>query len=614
MSEFFRNQNTQAQTHTQTPIQQKKMTVAISCRVKWNHSSSSCVWMILQVALLVHLLSFTYQKHQDVTILLNSTNAREQMVLFEPQQQQMQQPTSDYNSKSRNHHENRHNSEHRQPQIDLRHKSKEGKQQRQQNHNSKSSGSATSTTPTGNHNHNKNGKGQREDDKGVVVATTNAATPQQKQHEQNDQNNNKARVVVYKNIVLKQGESLFWKGAQSKLCHRIRKEQRDLKKKLENRKQTNATTTTTTKLRIVFAPPCQKMDSFQRHGNLVLGLYGMQLAAMSYRIDFVFQCQEESKQKLPTTNLFGWLQTKYTRSSFMLPSATHYKPSLPTPDTACRGMGKASLYYTSDLIRNDLQTMAFEIIKNYNGFGGGNHINRDQAQLQESNDNDVSSARSSNTRNLQPTTSSLSPPSFVTNYTTTTTTTNLDLDDVAIHFRCGDVLSRLPAQDNNYGLIPFRSYVDRINTKLREGIITIHSIGIITTSFDTKHLRKEDSKYGSSCQRIVTEFVSYLSTNLVVPKSGHHNITITIRNDPKESIPVVYTRMILAKITFCVRSTFCLLPAIANYNGTSYIQQGGVAVLRRTNQSTTQEQYCNDERWKTFAKSSNCTTKFTIYH
>jgi hypothetical protein len=91
----------------------------------------------------------------------------------------------------------------------------------------------------------------------------------------------------------------------------------------------------------------------------------------------------------------------------------------------------------------------------------------------------------------------------------------------------------------------------------------------VTTPFDKKKLRRQDANFHKSCVRITQQLVAYLSKHFPHAK-------VSIRNDPTESLEMVYSRLILAKQNICVRSTFCLFPAIAAF-GTSFVQEGGVA-------------------------------------
>jgi hypothetical protein len=298
-------------------------------------------------------------------------------------------------------------------------------------------------------------------------------------------------------------EAFFWKGKQKNLCQKIDEEQEEGKHLL-----------------LSLTAPCDILHTQQRHGNFVLGLYAMHLAAMAHQAHFVFRCSETKPQ---TANIFWWLQTKnvtLTRTS----SNTLYDPPLPIPEQVCKGMGKAPLQYTSELVRNDLRRMAIQI------FGA-----RDKVTTHFSEEHQ------------------LPPPLFPEE----------ELDTVAIHFRCGDVLGNLNKKVNdNYGMVAFQAYRDRIDPQ-------VQSIGIVTAPFDPKHLRDLDAKHHKGCKRIVNELVDYLQTSF--PRA-----TVTIRNKPSDTVPMVYSRMILAQQTFCIRSTFCLFPAIASFR-TSFFQQGGVA-------------------------------------
>jgi hypothetical protein len=137
------------------------------------------------------------------------------------------------------------------------------------------------------------------------------------------------------------------------------------------------------------------------------------------------------------------------------------------------------------------------------------------------------------------------------------------LDEVAIHFRCGDVLSRhIPKSDNNYGLVQFRSYRKRIP-------MNVTSIGIVTAPLSSSESRFQDRVYVPMCQVIIDCLQKYLMRH-------YPHATVTVRNDAKETIPQAMSRLILADYTFCMRSTFCLFPAIASF-GASFVFAGGVA-------------------------------------
>lgn len=296
-------------------------------------------------------------------------------------------------------------------------------------------------------------------------------------------------------VTIHKNETFLWHGAQSRLCESIKK------KRKEQKSPKN--------LRLYLSVQCGAIDSLNRHGNMMIGLYGMKLAAMAFGAEFTFRCNESELNE----SVLWWLQSKANtllsegknnRSSV---NSTLYVPPLPTPDIACRGYGRVALHYTSEYVRNDFRAMATKLLSSMNNKG-------------------------------------------------------IVIDDVAIHFRCGDVLGKFSPKDKNYGLVKFQAYRKRIPP-------SAETIGIITAPFSEKHRRKQDRRSGEFCRTLVLELVDYLQSHFPAAK-------IRVRNNPNETIPEVLSRLILAKHNFCVRSTFCLLPSMASY-GTSHLQKGGTA-------------------------------------
>jgi hypothetical protein len=137
------------------------------------------------------------------------------------------------------------------------------------------------------------------------------------------------------------------------------------------------------------------------------------------------------------------------------------------------------------------------------------------------------------------------------------------LDDVAIHFRCGDVLGG--QFRNDFGMIPFREYIhwiDKNNTT---------SIGIVTQPFQVDRNREVDGRHAQACERVVHKLVDYLQ--------GHYpNATIRIHNHPDtETFPMAYARLVLARQAFTTLSSFGIFPVIATY-GQGYFQKGNEGV------------------------------------
>jgi len=296
-------------------------------------------------------------------------------------------------------------------------------------------------------------------------------------------------------VVIRGDEAFLWKGAQSRLCKHIK----------EARKEQKSQKT----LRLYLQVPCGIIDQQNTHGNIVIGLYGMKLAAIAFGAEFTFRCEERERKE----SLLWWLQSKTDPSEtdtnrLFVNNNALYDPPLPTTDLACRGFGRAPLHYTSEYVRHDFRAMATELAPSMNSKG-------------------------------------------------------IVIDEVAIHFRCGDTLSdSMSPEDTNYGLVQFQAYRKRIPP-------SADSIGIVTAPFSDTDRRKQDWGSGEMCRTLVSELVDYL--RLHFPEAR-----VRIRNDPSETIPEVMTRLILAKHNFCVRSSFCALPSMASY-GTSYVQKRGTS-------------------------------------
>uniref|UniRef100_A0A7S4ER34 Uncharacterized protein n=1 Tax=Pseudo-nitzschia australis TaxID=44445 RepID=A0A7S4ER34_9STRA len=236
-------------------------------------------------------------------------------------------------------------------------------------------------------------------------------------------------------VIIQSNESFLWQGAQSRLCTRIKK-----KRKKQKSQKT---------LHLFLETNCGAIDKRNQHGNYMIGLYAMKLAAMAFQADFTFRCEESERQDF----MFWWLQSKNNATTSEAEnnhsSNSLYIPPQPTPNIACKGMGSVALHYTSEYVRNDLRAMATEL------------------------------SSSMKTKGMM-------------------------IDEVAIHLRCGDIINRkLSPKDKNYGLVKFQAYRTRIPTDVK-------SIGIVTAPFVEKNRRKQDHGSGAMCRTLVLGLVDNL--------------------------------------------------------------------------------------------------------
>ena len=136
---------------------------------------------------------------------------------------------------------------------------------------------------------------------------------------------------------------------------------------------------------------------------------------------------------------------------------------------------------------------------------------------------------------------------------------DVELDEVAIHFRCGDVLN------GAYGPFFFPKYDEYTKLIAPE----TRSIGIVTQSFEVEEgaqVRGRDKIdiTGGRCKALVLGLVDYMQARF--PKAK-----ISVRNGPGETITLAYARLIMANQAFgLIPSTFSTAPVTACF-GTGYV-------------------------------------------
>jgi hypothetical protein len=146
---------------------------------------------------------------------------------------------------------------------------------------------------------------------------------------------------------------------------------------------------------------------------------------------------------------------------------------------------------------------------------------------------------------------------------------DVELDDVAIHFRCGDLMQSLHV---HYGFMKFSSFANRI-----QNTTAPFSIGIITQPFapaanttnDTNTVKvHRPADHGDGvdhlCYVTVHAFVNYLQARF--PQAR-----IRIRNGPDETIALAYARLVVANQAFLPISTFSVFPTLASM-GRGYLR------------------------------------------
>lgn len=133
---------------------------------------------------------------------------------------------------------------------------------------------------------------------------------------------------------------------------------------------------------------------------------------------------------------------------------------------------------------------------------------------------------------------------------------NIDLDETAVHFRCGDIMASSHAQ---FRFLSFEAYARRIDPSTR-------SIGIITQPFrdsnstQSRRVDQADVFRASVCKEVVLAFRKYLQDRF--PQSR-----VSIRNGKGETVALAYARLIMAtKGSFAAPdSSFSVFPVLASF-------------------------------------------------
>lgn len=267
---------------------------------------------------------------------------------------------------------------------------------------------------------------------------------------------------------------------------------------------------------------CEWLSSTEGYGqgNLITALYAVRMATALAQVDFQFQCT--TGQESRGTLLWPWLEGYYpapsTTSTATVDGATSissrwpYDGDTPTQDEVCTdSYGDLRLDKVAHAIQSDMRKMTDTILleKNFN-----------------------------------------------------TSTTGFVLDDVAIHFRCGEIMGLTKRSD--YGIIQFTEYLKWIHKD------NTSSIGILTQPFERKHNRSQDGKKAKDCKQATYLLVDYLQQHF--PQAS-----ISIRNDRSETPPITYVRLVAAKQSFTSLSSFGIFPVVGTW-GEGYFQKGNRGV------------------------------------
>jgi hypothetical protein len=298
---------------------------------------------------------------------------------------------------------------------------------------------------------------------------------------------------------------MFWDDGQKRLCRVLRQ---TTGAKVVGADDAPKRSALTPLLKMTVECVGMANNTWFGQGNWVSAFYVVRMAAALANVDFQFQCLNPNYNSSEPNLLLPLLQGYFPAPT--PPQRWPYDGKLPKANEVCTYQyRKIRIDKMSHQIQKDMRKIAMKVV------GGEDPMY---------------------------------PPN------------NITLDDVAIHFRCGDVLGG--ASRNDFGMIPFREYKKRIFRNAT-------SIGILTQPFTPEDNRDVDQDQAAQCEIVVRRLVEYLQDFMP------NGTIIRIQNDPvTETLPLAWARLTLARQqAFTTLSSFGIFPVIGTL-GQGYFQKG----------------------------------------
>jgi len=252
-------------------------------------------------------------------------------------------------------------------------------------------------------------------------------------------------------------------------------------------------------------------------GNWITAFYTTRIAAAAARVDVQIQCNDGRDSQMDM--LLPWFETYQPAPTEENPWPFHGQ--LPTEFEACSDYYEpVRLDLMIDEIRNDMRKMGVTM------FGSRENKSHPSVPLDQ-------------------------PPLVP----------DIEIEDVAIHLRCGDVMGGVARSD--FGMMQFSEYKKWISKDAR-------TVGIVTQPFDKERNRSLDYGKVDDCRAVTYKLVDYLQDFLPSAK-------ISIHNSVNESLPMTFARLIMADQSFTTLSSFGIFPVIGGF-GKGYFQKGNRGV------------------------------------
>jgi hypothetical protein len=273
-------------------------------------------------------------------------------------------------------------------------------------------------------------------------------------------------------------------------------------------------------------------------GNFVAGFYAIRLAAlMKGNIDVNIQCPDALEQR--DSLLLPWMTGHFPASVSTKEKLKSIMEQYNVPKhDICGTIDKCPIGVMFQEIQYDLRRMAVSLV----GIPDEHHPSH-TAVKQWLSQHEHQKFSKPYQMNLAISDTPLYP--------------NTELDDVIVHFRCGDLMS---SSHPRFGFCKYNAFASRISPNATR-------IGIVTQPFDESAQNRawdSSAEKRRRCKTVVLDFQNYLETKFP-------NAKVRIHNSPNETIALTYARMIMANQSIAGISTFGVFSSIASF-GTGYIR------------------------------------------
>ena len=286
-------------------------------------------------------------------------------------------------------------------------------------------------------------------------------------------------------------------------------------------------------------------DSEYGTGNFIWAFYSYRLSAQMLGFDVQIYCPDAWQER--GNLILPWMTGYFPARPHLLQAKPTERPAM--IDGVCGSSRTSPVGYMLDDIRYEIRRMTVALVgipsrHHPSAEFANDYLGFQSASLVSCVDQNATNTTNATGNVMQVPSPTRDDPPLLQNF---------EMDDVIIHFRCGDLMNSTHA---NFGFVRFHAYAQLISPESR-------FIGIVTQPFNENDLREVDQGTGRRCRIVVTDLVDYLQEKF--PKA-----TIRIHNKHEETITMTYARLVMASQTIVSPSSFGVFAALGSF-GMAYI-------------------------------------------